>query len=506
MKLLKETLNKVQNNIGLTLLVITTICIGGFAPSTYWSFVDDGEMIEVSQRMSSTIGILFKGHILQWLTDPQVGRFRPAYWFYHWLVYTQFGISHFGHGLIQFLLILVIVIACYLTALKISGSKVAGFLAGILFVANTLNQENWYRLGPQEAPLIFFLALSVLFMVFYIVSEKSLQKYSINLKDLFKRPIYYLLSLIPSRNDLKNIFRFNNKLAKAYFFMSIAMLFPAYFMKENSLAFVIFPVMIYIWSAVVDHSKKLKGPVFFYMIWNLALLMLARYGASMNYRSGSYASDYILTFQNIKSNFTGYATSIWITFEPLLITTGIYLIFKLIGLYNNRKITYLDYFVLIFGMVFLSFFMVQLPWEFEIPRYLFPGIYFFSICLGILLSNTINGLNQISKDKFLRKFGLNGYGTFLVKLIWFLVFIVTSYNLLMIGQSLTRIYGLTNNFNKPLISNLANNVKENGTVVLDTPPGTALELKQEIGLHLRLFFNRPDIKVIYFDNVNNLNE
>src|SRR3990172_8560547 len=71
----------------------------------------------------------------------------------------------------------------------------------------------------------------------------------------------------------------------------------------------------------------------------------------------------------------------------------------------------------------------------------------------------------------------------------------------MMGQYISRIYRLTTNFNRPLISYLAENTGLGGTVILDTPIGTAVELKQEIGLHLKLFFGRGDVVVEYFQNV-----
>ena len=269
MKLIRSSVDLVRGNILFLILMVLMIGLGAWMPSSYWSFVDDGEIIEVSQRMDSSLNLLTKGQVLEWLKDPQVGRFRPVYWLFHYIVYALFGISHFGHGFMQLLLIWGTGIFGYLTAKKISGSKVAGFLAGLIFTANTLNQENWYRLGPQETPLMFFISMAVFFLMLFLSEELNFKDLWIEFKRVDKKYLKIAIqSLVPKINWFRVLFKFGSKRQAVYFYITLIATFLAYFTKENSIAFLAFPILLYIWISQVKSKTAdfLKPKIFFYLI------------------------------------------------------------------------------------------------------------------------------------------------------------------------------------------------------------------------------------------------
>jgi hypothetical protein len=466
----------------------------------YWAFVDDGEIIQVSQRMNANLSLLDQGKVLEWLKDPAVGRFRPGYWLYHFFAYRVSGINHFGHGFIQLLLMVLTVIFIYLIVKAISKSQRASLLAGVFFLVNTLNQENWYRLGPQEAPMLFFLAagiLSILYFIKAVLGEVGLENAVVGVNGL---SIGSFLRAVPS---LKNLFYFRNKRELFYFLSAIVLVTPAYFIKETTLAYLAFPVFIYLWSCLISDSssKSIKSKLFIFLIWNVFLAIVVRYFVMSAFSNQSYAANYLLEWANIKSNFFSYIRDIWITFEPIIIVAGIgsFLEFILFVFSKKPVIKQKEFWLFTALVLAISFFAIQLPWRYSVTRYLFPTLYFLAIFLGIQIDKILLFFEKsIKKDPMPEiHFGATSY--FGLFLIWGSILVVGWYNLIMIYGYTNRVYRLSNDFNKSLIEFLSANTAKNGKVYLDTPPDTALELKQEIGLHMNLFYNRNDVSVVYYN-------
>lgn len=488
MNLLKNMYRLLINNSLLIIVILFALIVGFYFPGTYWAFVDDGEMIQVSERMKSSLYLIPQFKISEWWADPQMGRYRPFYWLYHFLVYFIFGVNHTAHGVVQVGLMIGIVIAGYFTAYCITGKKLAGFIVGLLLTFNTLNQENWYRLGPQEAPMTFFIALAIMYMFLYIKQ---------------------LSSQIGPYIDVKNFkLNFETKvsklsLIKPNFVLSVIFTIPIYFMKENSVAFLSFSLVLLIWSFLLKSRRiiEFRGNLVFYFIFNIILAGFVRFMAFKGYSDGTYASDYLLAVPNILSNLRYYIFTIWITFEPVIILAALFALTKIANSVYRLKVDQILIFIFCLSTVFLSFFVIQLPWRYAIPRYLLPSMYIFMLLTGTLLHQLLINVNEKSTVKIFKEFGI----VWVIKaadiLIWTFIIVTLAYNIIMMSQYISRVVNLTINFNKPLIAYLEENVINDGTVFLDTPPGTALELRQEIGLHLSIFAGRKDVKVEYFSDV-----
>jgi hypothetical protein len=134
-----------------------------------FSLVDDGVTLDVARRMDTNEMSVDKAsgkpQSPSWYIERDVGRVRPAYWWWLWFNYklygTRSGAWHFGLALS----IAVLLQLFWEISYRTTGSVLAGVLAGGLVVAFHPYAAVFTRLGIGETPLLLVLGVSVLCVV-----------------------------------------------------------------------------------------------------------------------------------------------------------------------------------------------------------------------------------------------------------------------------------------------------------------------------------------------------
>lgn len=501
----KNNISRIKKNLDLLILTVLSLGIGAEFPFVYWATVDDGVMIQMAQRMNAGLGNIFRTGILLWIKDPALGRFRPMYWIFDWVIYNLFGISHFWHGLIHILILTSIVFIAYSVTKMITKSRLSAFLAGTFFLVNTINQENWYRLGPQETTMLFFLASSFLFFCIYLNKVIGSDKIDKNVVLFEWSTLNKIKNIIPVKQDFQSLFKFNIKKYDLFFLLAIVFVIPGYFSKETSIAFIVLPILIYLWvGLLVERGKSaIRSRALLFLLVNIILTVTVFYFIKRYSNSASYAANYVFNMEIVKNTLRTYLWSIWISFEPVVIfsiLTTIVELFIFLAPKRRRVIDLNNLWLLATIILAITFFIVQLPWNFAIDRYLLIVMFFLSIFFGIQFAKVIKILLISTKKDLIREIRLKFIAYICLIGTWILVGAVVIYNLAMMITYANVVVQNSNNFNKPLMIYLANNLGKDGVVYFDTPVGSALEMREETELHLRLFFNRKDVGVEYFQS------
>ncbi len=144
--------------VGITFIIL-------YIPSLTlpWSLIDDGGIILTTQKMAQ--GLLSGDPLSYFLptVDRHSGRFRPAYWLFHQLMFNTFGAAAFTHHLIRLTLFLGVIFLFFEISKRLSNSRVS-LVAILIFLTFPGNVESWWRLGPQEPLLTFWALFSIWFV------------------------------------------------------------------------------------------------------------------------------------------------------------------------------------------------------------------------------------------------------------------------------------------------------------------------------------------------------
>lgn len=441
------------------LLLLAVILVVGI-PSLFvdWLILDDGVMILISQKLSLALKTFNFQEIINLLIEKDLGRFRPAYWIYQWLVYLIAGINPVFQHLIHLIVNSLTVFLIYGIGRNFGLSKKAVFIGCLLFVMAPFNFEHWYRLGPVEPRIVFWLALSVFFL-------------SINLKAVLEQ-----------------------RTAKPYhFFFSIFFLFLAYLTKETVIA--IFPLSLLLIAGYkfLSNRKQViewRKTTLFFCLANFLFSLVSLAVVLMIKNQGSYSSNYSLDLGASFKVFIGYARLIMSSY-------GLFsLIFILTFLLRLRqKLSMQKFMQLIFLGETLFFIAIILPWSFPMARYLEPALLFLAIYFQFEAENFL----ELGKD-IRKKFRLRADFTYIIFLIAFGYFLFRQ-GPGMLSQIIGNITDTRNT--RALFSYIAANTPEKGSVYVNLKKSDAtIEVVYESQLHLALFYNRPDLTVSYLDNEN----
>ena len=118
-----------------------------------FTLVDDGMVLEVSTRHAFS----------DLLTPTGAGRFFPAYWIYHWVMFRLLPAQAWVPALANGMLLLLTVTLAYLLARRMAGSW-AGVAAAWLLCLNFATAETLFTLSKSEikqAPLLLGVILLV---------------------------------------------------------------------------------------------------------------------------------------------------------------------------------------------------------------------------------------------------------------------------------------------------------------------------------------------------------
>lgn len=427
-----------KNFLPIFFLFVLTIIIFIPAMGIKFSWVDDGWDIQMCQQFINYAKDLNFTNFFGLFLETANGRFRPVYWIGQTAIFLIGEKNPSFHYALHFLLIFVTSLLIYEIVFFLTKSKWASLFSGIIFLLNPFNAENWYRLGPQEP----FLGLFLITSAFFLLRGK---KWS---------AIFFLLA--------------------------------AFFSKET--AFAALPAII-IWYFLKRFLLKERDVslehYFLFGLFFFGVMLLV----TSSIRTG-YSQYYNFTISEMTPRFLDYIKISTAGVGPFLPLFAFTFLGRLIYSFLKRTSYWNFLFTeLFFGIWFVGFLAVQSPWPFVIGRYLLPA------SIGLLI---FMGMEFNQWEIFLR-----GKKELYFKVI---VFIFASFYLLFISNNLFYVinYGRgtvhkTTHVQK-MIKYLAENVPQNGKIFLNFAKGEGtIELVYETGVHLNLFYNRPDIKVDYFD-------
>lgn len=425
------------------LFILFTLTVILFIPAIgiKFSWVDDGWDIQMCQKFIGFAKSFDFGHFFDLFFERSNGRFRPVYWL--WLI-ASYLIGENNptiHYLLHFILIFATTFLIFKTVFLITKSEWASFFAGSLFLINPINTENWYRLGPQEPIIGFFMIASVFLLL-----------------------------------------RGKNK------WLPILLLLLAFFSKET--AFALFPGVIVVYLGKMLFLKKRDFSLERYFLASLIFFGVMLLITSQT-RSG-YSKFYVFNIQEMTHRFLVYVKITFKSFEPFFILFVFTLLLRIIFSFKRLRFKFIDdiFLLEVFGgIIFVSFLVVQSPWKYALARYMLPA----TIGLVIFMGTELDQVNIILKGKYKRLYKIIA-PLFLTFLLFFLLnnlFITLNH-----GRGTT--HGTTHV--QKMIKYLAKDVPQNGKVFLNFAKGEGtIELVVETGMHLELFYQRADIKVDYLD-------
>lgn len=423
--------------ITFVVLITSAVFIPALKMEFWW--VDDGWDIMMTQKITNSIIHLEPSGLGIIFNEPG-GRFRIVYWFYQTLEYWIGGLNPTLHFLVHYLVILISVLLIFQIVHKLSKSNVASFIASILYVLSPINTENIFRLGPQE-PLLGLLMLTSL---------------------------YFLI---------------NKKILTSVLFLLLATL-----SKENGFILWI-PIFLFYLGKLVLFKKRDRS-LGKYCLWGIIFSIPPILNILL--RRGGYSGFYTFSINHIITNFKSYISLVNTAFSPFFVVLSaayivrIVIFFKFDRFKKSRSNLLTQ---LIFFILFIMFVLVQSPWEFVLNRYMMPATVGLVLFLGMEIAGILETLKAL-KFKFMSPF-LIIFGIYIITFIW-----VNMAHTYLSGQ----LSAHETRFIKSLNQNLASEVPYNGVVLLNFLNGdSTMELVDEIKIHLRLFYSRPDIKVSYLD-------
>lgn len=423
--------------IALLILVTSIIFIPALKMEFWW--IDDGWTIMMAQKIQDLIVHANFGG-LNIIFDESGGRFRVMYWFFQTFVYLVGKTNPTLHFFIHYLVILSSGLLIFQIVNRITKSNLSAFFSSTLYVLNPINNENLYRLGPQEPILCLFLIASIYFLV-------------------------------------------KNKTYLAILFLLLTAL-----TKENGFILWIPIFCIYIGKRVLFKKRDLVLEK--YCLWGFVFSIPFILNTLL--RHSGYSRNYIFDVNQIAVNFGDYIHLIKTGFFPFFTIFSITYLIRLVICFHNEKYKKFRLSLLNQGMflcLFLIFVAVQSPWVYVLDRYIMPA----TVGLVIFMGLEITGIkNMLEMQKFRLAFWLTT--VFVIYLFSFVaVKMIHVYNY---GQRFVH----QTRFIQALYNDLAHEVPSDGTVLLNFLKGDSTsELVAQTKMQLDLLYHRPEVQVSYLD-------
>lgn len=438
--------NKNALDIGVVLLILISFLIYLTASKINFHWIDDGWMLEVSQRMLTSLNTLNLYELKNILVEGNIGRFRPVFWLWKSITFSFAGYSAHLHYLFRHLLFLGIAILIYKTVCYYTKDKISSFFAGSLFLLSPLNTENLFRLGPQE-PLLGFLIMLSLFVTL-----------------VYKKPLL------------------------GVFFYALALL-----SKETSIAFVAALTVYY----MIDYYVNKKGNKEIYVLLKytffLSILMLT---FTQLIRSG-YSTNYEFSILDSAMRFGVYFNISKVQIPLLTIMMATFIMRWVCRItQQNKNATSIDVIEILFAGLFVFYLAIQSPWIWVMERYMLPAVIGAVVFIGIEFSN----VKKIIYDKYpvITIFILMILGLSYANYIYKNIIEITNY-----GRKVSH---STNNV-QSLFKHLAENsiYYEKVYYNLKKSDATQEHVKESIR-QIKNNYDRPNIDIKYLEDYSDIND
>ena len=275
--------------IGLFLFWFSILFFSGSLSSGY-HFVDDHQILEINQKLSSyNFSVLDVSK--EMILDDFNKRFRPLFYFYKVLETKLFGINFLFWSIYTGILAVMTSLFLYLFTKTVGFSPLESAVFSILPLLGK-QSEIWWRLGTNETIGTFFMSLCLLFMglsiyskrrrlffaIFFLISVvlMSLCKESFIL--LIPAILFWQIWLYKERNNLKWIGALKNNsiiLSLLFFIFTVEILIIKFYIGVNKVSYAgieIFQPSKYFYTAI-----KLADQGSFRLILLVAIVLVVFY-------------------------------------------------------------------------------------------------------------------------------------------------------------------------------------------------------------------------------------
>ena len=404
----------------------------------HFGLMDDGEAIQKANLIIDD----------QWGfgSESASGRFRPLYWYIHYVLFMIFGTDPLGYFIVNYLVLGLLVVGV-IKLLKIYGSSNSTILIScILFLLSGPIPESYFTLSKYEIFQLVFIIYAILMAEQFLHTRSLIWKILLSLGVL----LFCLVS---------------------------------YLIKETSL---IMPVIYAGWLAIKYWKEKRLGH-------SLVILMAGSLGAVVIYLAwrGTYFAKAILAGSYVGTHTSLTISSLFnslIEWEPWLRRDFSYAVVLIVALIlslllTRRKPAKTDIYwgASIWMIGWLGIF---LPWVIKIEYYLLP----FALGCSVLTAHILTELFQAIKrsaqwNRLVLYAGIGVAGVLFINSL-FLIINNARYQLLM------------DDINSRMMNYLVEVLPINGHVYVNLPADN--EYIKEIELQFQYIYGRPDINVSRF--------
>jgi hypothetical protein len=399
----------------------------------HFGLMDDGEAIQKANLIIDD----------QWDfgSETASGRFRPLYWYIHYLLFMAFGTHPLGYFFVNYLVLILLIVGVIKLLRMHDSPKAAILITCVLFLFSGPFPESFYTLSKYE---IF----QLLFIVYTILMAEQLTRTGRINKVLLVSGIF-LFSLV------------------------------SYLIKETSL---IMPVIYTGWLAFKYWKEKRLGR-------SLVVLLACSLGAALVYMIWRFAySAQLISTGSYVDTHINLGLPFLISWEPWLRRDFLYSVILILTLILCRFLTRCKpaqtaiYWSAVIWMI--GWLGVFLPWVIKIEYYLLP----FALGCSVLTAHILIDLFQAIKRstlwyRLVLCAGIGVAGILFINSL-FLIFNNARYQLLM------------DDINSRMMEYLVEVMPVNGHVYVNLPAEN--EYIKEIELQFQYIYGRPDIIVSRF--------
>lgn len=422
------------------LLFILSLIIFLPARNIKFSWIDDGYNLLISQKLIGALKHVDYKTLIGLFFETENGRFRPLYWIWQSVFFLIGGLNPAIHYLLHSIFIFITSLYLYKTVFFLSKSKISGLFSAALFLTNSFNSENWYRLGPQEPILGFLLVTSIYFLL---------------RKDPFKAVFLLILTL---------------------------------FSKETSIIIIPATVILYLGKKII--LKRDNQIVKKYLLYGVLVGILIIYFTSR--LKGGYSDSYLFNLNTIKNNFLFYFRICLIKFFPFIQIFTFSFILRytyLLVSKGKKRLDSIFIYQLFFFAIFLGFLLIQSPWQFTLFRYLLPASIGLLIFSGLELSNLKQYLLKSNK---------------LIQVLSLIIFLTLTFKFLSINLTTLSIeaknYAQTTTHFQKMIEYLSVSSQKKQKIFFNLKRAeSTIEIFKESKIYMNLLNNRGDIIINYYD-------
>ncbi|GAP13790.1 4-amino-4-deoxy-L-arabinose transferase [Longilinea arvoryzae] len=408
--------------------------------SAQYGLLDDGATALNADKMGA--GVI--GY-----NDIGSGRIRPVYWLYFSGLYRLVGNHPQTFFIIHALMLAASVGMLAALVRRVGGSRLQAFLAGLLAVSAGPVIENFYTLSKSE-PLQAFLTLAGLLLMLSLAGRKS----------RWGRGLTFAGATL-----IFSIAMLSKETYVVMPFIALAGLFLAWVIKP--------------WRPSKD-GLRLGGAILAALVIAALVFVIYALPSLGSPTSGTYATHYDFNLSRLFKTLIEWRA--WLTrdFLYLLPVGALWLILLILRKSGPAPLIALD------GLVFAAaWIVVFLPWEIISEYYLLLTALGVATFAGLVLG----GLGKHWPGLRLGWKVVSGLLTAVAVYLW-LAALPNQVNNARLQLTVDRI-------NQQMSAYLAETVPQNGRVLVNLTPGS--EYTPELAMHLKYFYNRPDIQVDIFN-------